>query len=202
MPAGLIQTIICPTCGKTFYKLASIARERGGPKYCSRACYLEQHRKKSAIRLICPQCGRQFESRRYKRRKFCSRECATAHLVARNKSLAEQKPQKSCRYAEKRTKDGKRMHLHRFIVEEYLERELAPNEVIHHIDCNSYNSTLRNLYLFKSRNEHQKAHGTLNGCVPELIRRGVLEFSNGVYAVPNCVKGKLHRTSRPERPKS
>ena len=44
--------------------------------------------------------------------------------------------------------------VHRFIVEKYIKRKLKSTEIVHHIDGNSSNNTLTNLYLFKNKGHH------------------------------------------------
>jgi len=43
----------------------------------------------------------------------------------------------------------------RWIVEQFILRELTSNEVIHHIDNNKLNNNLDNLLLFNSQKEHK-----------------------------------------------
>jgi len=43
---------------------------------------------------------------------------------------------------------------HRVIVEQYLERKLKKNELIHHIDGNKINNQLSNLYIFTNKAVH------------------------------------------------
>jgi len=48
---------------------------------------------------------------------------------------------------------------HRYVVEQKLNRILKSCEVVHHIDGNRSNNSLKNLYLFSSKNKHDKHHG-------------------------------------------
>lgn len=43
---------------------------------------------------------------------------------------------------------------HRQVMEDYLGRNLSPEEHIHHIDGNKRNNKIENLYLVKNRREH------------------------------------------------
>ena len=58
------------------------------------------------------------------------------------------KPEK-CHLNEKgylfRCVNGKRIYLHRFIVECYIGRKLKKNEIVHHIDGNVLNNNIMNL---------------------------------------------------------
>lgn len=42
----------------------------------------------------------------------------------------------------------------RYLVEQYINRQLTKKEIVHHIDGNSLNDQLNNLYVFKNRGEH------------------------------------------------
>lgn len=61
-------TRTCKTCGREF-TTTNKAR-----KYCSKACYIRNSRKKPETRK-CAQCGNEFTTP-YSKRKYCSRECA------------------------------------------------------------------------------------------------------------------------------
>lgn len=54
-------------------------------------------------------------------------------------------------------KDGKRMLVHRKVMEEHLGRKLKTEEVVHHIDGNQTNNVLENLELM-SDSQHSKFH--------------------------------------------
>ena len=59
---------------------------------------------------------------------------------------------------------------HRLIVENYLGRNLAPVEVVHHIDGDKINNRIENLQLLKSHKEHvaqHNVHQALYGKVSE-----------------------------------
>ena len=46
---------------------------------------------------------------------------------------------------------------YRVIIEKYLERKLSSNEIVHHIDHDSTNDDVSNLFIL-SRSEHQSLH--------------------------------------------
>jgi len=50
---------------------------------------------------------------------------------------------------------------HRLVMEEFLGRELDPNEVVHHEDGNRQNNCIENLKLFPNLSEHMKYHNIL-----------------------------------------
>jgi hypothetical protein len=65
---------------------------------------------------------------------------------------------------------------HRLIVEQDLGRILRKEEFVHHIDCSKTNNRLDNLVVV-SNWQHNKAHASLEHCVSDLIRLGVLRFN-------------------------
>jgi VCBS repeat-containing protein len=51
--------------------------------------------------------------------------------------------------------DGHWIYEHRYVVQQFIGRELKDGEVIHHIDGNTKNNVIYNLYLFKTQKEHK-----------------------------------------------
>ncbi len=47
---------------------------------------------------------------------------------------------------------------HRLIAEKILNRNLNPNEVVHHIDLNRKNNSVENLMIFKTEADHTRFH--------------------------------------------
>jgi hypothetical protein len=60
-------------------------------------------------------------------------------------------------YLSKRV-NGKKEKLHRIIMEKYIGRKLKSKEVVHHIDGNPKNNSIKNLKLFKNQSEHMRHH--------------------------------------------
>ena len=74
---------------------------------------------------------------------------------------------------------------HIIIIEDIIGRELSPDEMVHHIDCNRSNNSPENLYLCKNKYHHGKAHASFSSLLPELIRRGIFVFNRekGLYEI-------------------
>lgn len=78
---------------------------------------------------------------------------------------------------------GKALYSHRGVVERRLGRSLRSDEIVHHIDSDKFNNADSNLYLFKSRAAHRRAHSSFESIVPRLLELGIVEFDRrrGVY---------------------
>lgn len=61
---------------------------------------------------------------------------------------------------------GRRLYAHRILVQRWLGRKLAPDEVVHHIDNDGMNNAPSNLQVV-TRSRHSKAHA--GGSPPILI---------------------------------
>jgi hypothetical protein len=57
--------------------------------------------------------------------------------------------------------NGKNQFEHRIIAEQKLNRKLFPLEQVHHVDCDKLNNSLDNLYIAKSRSDHNKCHASM-----------------------------------------
>jgi uncharacterized protein YktA (UPF0223 family) len=79
--------------------------------------------------------------------------------------------------------DGKRVWLHRHIVENALGRELLESEKVHHIDGDKQNNDPINLYVCENRQEHGQVHDNLEKIAFELFKLGTIKFNsvNGKY---------------------
>ncbi len=65
---------------------------------------------------------------------------------------------------------------HRLILENHLNRYLDNQEIVHHINMDQQDNRLENLCLFSNSKEHFLSHGSLNGCVKQLLEMKVLVF--------------------------
>lgn len=54
--------------------------------------------------------------------------------------------------------DGRWIYEHKYIVEQFIGRELKKGEVVHHINGIKTDNRISNLMLFKNQKEHQKFH--------------------------------------------
>jgi hypothetical protein len=76
--------------------------------------------------------------------------------------------------------DGRKKFLHVHIVESIIGRPLTRSECVHHIDLNKKYNDPSNLSLV-TLSEHRKAHRSLQYCIGELYKLGIVGFKNGKY---------------------
>jgi len=138
---------ICAICGKAFGVLESEAKNGRG-KYCSKEC-LGKSKRHGSI-LYCDLCDSPFYRRfgeqdvGVAKNQFCSRYCYYDW---------RQKDMKDSTYLK-----FKGRHIHRMIAEEYLKRELSPDEIVHHKDLNKKNNDPCNLAVFPNQSFHARCH--------------------------------------------
>ena len=92
--------------------------------------------------------------------------------------------------------NGKRIDLHRLVMQKHLGRELTPVEVVHHLDGNKSNNNLSNLKLFANKAEHNRHHinvgetGLLCGKNKKKLINGKLKcfHCKGLKGLPGFVK--------------
>jgi len=74
--------------------------------------------------------------------------------------------------------------VHIAVAEKMIGRRIYKNENVHHIDGNTLNNEPSNLIILTQR-QHQKAHRSLQACVIDLYRTGVVDFNHqtGEYYV-------------------
>ena len=61
-------------------------------------------------------------------------------------------------------------HEHRVVAEQILGRPLMPGEVVHHIDGNKRNNSMKNIRVYNSQSEHAKFHAEFNWFITEIKR--------------------------------
>ena len=74
---------------------------------------------------------------------------------------------------------------HILIAEEFLERPLIDNEVVHHLDGNRGNNRIENL-LVLNRGQHSKLHAWLQSGAPGIERSGENGVNSGKSKVAFC----------------
>ena len=76
-----------------------------------------------------------------------------------------------------------RVLFHFLVMEEYLERYLKSNELIHHIDGNKKNNNINNLFLCKNPSEHYNAHLSCFSIIIKLLKNNKVIFDKkeGIY---------------------
>lgn len=126
----------------------------------------------------CKHCGNELRQRVgecpswFRRRIYCNQTCARAPRPISEKT----------RYrATKR--EGKRLMLHRALMEEALGRRLGRDEIVHHIDGNRLNNALENLVVMSAKEHamhHNQKHPLERPCLvcgrtftPKATKRGI-----------------------------
>lgn len=158
---GEAENITCKVCGEEFSVLLSAkrARERDGGKiqFCSKKCMGIGARTRMAV--SCKNCGNEFETNRLKginKRVFCGFKCAMEHRKKTGSS------KKSGCWLENGYRvlylDGdKSIKEHKKVMQDYLGRELAADECVHHINGDKLDNRIENLQLMK-KSEHSSLH--------------------------------------------
>lgn len=97
--------------------------------------------------------------------KYCSRECS--YLFRRGKHKTDHSKQ-----AKNHTRirvNGKRVYLHRYLVNKHI-RLLLEGEIVHHKDDNKFNNTIDNLQILSGRSAHLHIHyRKKSGCFSNLV---------------------------------
>lgn len=171
---------VCLNCGEVF-EVEPWKKQ----KFCSRQCAVTFRRGKTYEERVCLRCGKTFKAEPWKKQKFCSVECGIEY----NRGKPRRHPPKCSnrnprsRYHVMTLENGKKVVLHRYLMERKLGRSLTSSEVVHHIDMDPLNNTIENLYLYPNESEHQKGHASLRKLVPFLLEKKVIKFESGNYYI-------------------
>lgn len=171
----------CLRCNKTFYTwFAEI--KKGGGKYCSIICTrasIKGSIRAKRLEIICPNCSKTFLTRQSRinqgRGRYCSRICASIY-TSKNRKLSDDTRKKLSKirigklnpaYKHGNSKNAKRYKgtFPRLIKEKVIKRDnfscqicfSKNNLVVHHIDLNFFNASLKNLITW-CRSCHSKWH--------------------------------------------
>lgn len=138
------------------------------------------------VKTICYACGKTMfqdksNAKRHKRA-CCSKKCrsiamsgANNHKWGGGEKLASSGHTLVYKPEHPESKKGF-VRKHRFVMEKKLGRPLKKTELVHHINMVKTDNRAENLSLFSNQKEHFLCHGSLNECVEELIKKGVLRF--------------------------
>lgn len=162
----------CQECSKPFvmmkaYLAAYQKRFGKDPMYCSRQCSAEGRRKTADSKnfFTCEQCGKTQPLKRgpdgnfYYEQKYCDVKCKAdsqkTRALDRFNSGDIKRHFKRHGYVYISVPSlvtGKKHAIfeHRYVMSKHLERELRPEETVHHKDGNRANNALENLELFSS----------------------------------------------------
>lgn len=176
---------ICLNCART-YKVERYRKQ----KFCSVKCGAAYHSGITLIEKECLWCKRIFKSESWRKQRFCSKECGIEFNRGKPRKLRKKSKSNRVRNREeRRTKDGRRISLHRYVLEEEIGRQLLPEETVHHIDMDISNNNIRNLYLFKNESHHIRCHHSIEKLVPKLLKGGMITFKEGTYKIGNLYDG-------------
>ena len=148
---------VCEQCGTGFQPY----HKRQTAKFCSRECYFLSKRTEGGA--VCKGCGKWFSFRIRSRGKvkteFCNRLCAEKNGGRRRRIGFIDKAGYRIISADDRLGTRRGVAEHRFVMEQFLGRRLAPHETVHHKNGVRTDNRLENLELFSSRHGRGQAVG-------------------------------------------
>lgn len=77
-------------------------------------------------------------------------------------------------------KFGTNRSLHIFLIEKLINRKLYRDEVVHHINGDINDNSIKNLFL-TDRRQHKKMHESMSRCICLLYKIGIVGFNDGLY---------------------
>ena len=137
--------------------------------YCSISCQSKHShqlgkippRPKTGITLNCTVCKKKYyiAANRIGKSKFCSRSCLAKAYLPKHVKIHGFKPSNKPpkKYKHITVPDGRRLRIHRWVMEQQLGRPLTSAEHVHHIDGNTNNNDPANLIIL-TNGEHAKLH--------------------------------------------
>lgn len=170
---------VCFQCGQIFY-----VENWRKQNFCSQQCGIDSHKGKTYEERNCKNCGKIFRVEAWMKQRFCSFQCGVDYNRGKSRLIRLKCSNKKKKYyPERRLKDGRRMTLHRYLMEEKMGRRLKRSESVHHVDMDKQNnnSDCSNYYLYLNESEHIKGHHSLETLVPLLMKDEIIGFKNGAY---------------------
>jgi len=112
----------------------------------------------------CERCGKSFRQKGYYRARFCSWHCA--HIIPKGEENWSWKGGKTRRdgyiliskHGHPFVDKNGYIYEHRFIMEQYIDRHLTPNERVHHLNGIKEDNRIENLSLVSSQKVHKFLH--------------------------------------------
>jgi len=173
---------VCPSCKKTFF-----TQKWNKQKFCSIKCGLKPRHVFYESRK-CPQCRVIFQIEKWKKKKFCSFECGIEFNRGKKKKGRKKSSNKFKKWRPQLvTSKGRRIYIHRYLIEQKIGRQLSSNETVHHIDLNKENNNIENLWLYKNESDHIKGHHSIEKLIVSLLQKDIIEFINGSYLLKRAI---------------
>ncbi len=151
---------VCEQCNKIF-EIVPAKFKLGLGRFCSKPCVAKYRTTK--VKCICENCGETFEIQPYRYNhgggKFCSPQCRGKIQSGSNHPQYIGGSVDEFGY---RTIiiGGHRIKEHRWVLEQYLGRELTKDECVHHINGIRDDNNINNLQLM-TNSEHCSYHNKL-----------------------------------------
>jgi len=140
---------ICKACKKLFYTTAIGFFQK--QFFCSQKCSTETNKNKELISCFVCNKKRWKRPEQIKQSKsgklFCSRKCFSKYITGKNSPLWKGGHINKYGYR-KIYKNGKQIHEHRYIFENYIGRKLKPFENVHHLNGQRADNRIENLELW------------------------------------------------------
>lgn len=140
----------CEICRRIFHVHARYIKARPA-RFCSSYCR-NTFFARIPIWTKCLSCKKPVKGQKSCSKKYCSLQCYWNRL----RSLYASKKERG-RYIYTKTDDGRRIYVHRFLMEKKLGRKLSSKEIVHHKNGNRSDNRIANLGVI-SQNEHIREH--------------------------------------------